>query len=375
MPEYELGELEEEGYVLHEGLLYTLHPPPGKTAYPRLVLPPSARFHVIRRAHVEVGHQGVRKTLKRIQEAYKWPCQRGYVFQAIRQCARCAVNLGRRERPPPSDMPIAHYPGQIVGIDMSGPYPMSRNGNCNALSLIDHCTGWVEVKPLPRKTSQHVLAYLESEYLLRHGAPEVVITDNGLEFKNQLVEGYLQGIGVGVRHCTPQHPQSDRKIERFHKTFKQLLTKLANGRGGEWEDCLGPALWAHRVSTSSVTGYSPFFLTFGRRPWLPHQGLLRPVEGTERDVLASRIHDLSQAFKEAARRTEESRVYNRERLARQARAGVLHVGDHVVVFASEAGQLDPVWDHGYVVTHIRGPVVKVLGPNNRQRTLNRDKVR
>ena len=44
------------------------------------------------------------------------------------------------------------------------------------------------------------------------------------------------------------------------------------------------------------------------------------------------------------------------------------------MYASEAGQLDPVWDHGYVATSIRGPVVKVLGPNNRQGTLNRDKV-
>ena len=114
-------------------------------------------------------------------------------------------------------------------------------------TIIDRPLHRVEVKPLPRKTAQHVLAYLESKYLPRHGAPKVVITDNGLEFKNQLVEGYLQRIGVEVRHCTPQHPQSNGKIERFHKTLKQLLTKLDNGRGGEWGDCLGPALWAHRV--------------------------------------------------------------------------------------------------------------------------------
>lgn len=375
MVEYELGLLGEENYVVHDGLLYTLQPPPGKAEYPRLVLPPSARFRVIRRAHAEVAHQGMRKTLDRLQEAYMWPSQRKDVYKVMSRCAKCAVNRKRRDRPPPGEMPVAQYPCQIVGMDMSGPYPISKAGNSYALSLIDHCTGWVEVKPLPRKTAENVLRYLESEYLPRYGAPEVVIMDNGLEFKNHLVKGYLQKLGVDVRHCTPHHPQSNGKIERFHKTLKGMLAKLVNARGGEWEECLGPALWGHRVSTSVVTGYSPYFLTFGRKPAVSHTRLLQRIEGMERDVLASRIDELSRAFKDAARNTEASRAYNRDRLAKNATADNLRVGDHVGILASDAGQLDPRWDHGYVVTHIRGPVVKVVGPQNRRRTLNRDKVK
>ena len=404
MEEYELGQMQEEEYIVHEGLLYTLKPPPGKAEYPRLVLPPSARFRVIRRAHTEVGHQGVRKTLDRLQEAYKWPYQRRDVYEVLSKCAKCAVNCGKRERPAPGEqrrdvyevlskcakcavncgkrerpapgeMPIAQYPCQIVGMDMSGPYPMSKSGNCYALSLIDHCTGWVDVKALPRKTAEQVLRYLESEYLPRYGTPEVMIMDNGLEFKNHLVKGYLQKLGVEVRHCTPFHPQSNGKVERFHKTLKQILSRLVNARGGEWEECLGPALWAHRVSTSSVTGYSPYYLTYGRKPAVPHLRLLQRVIGTERDVLASRLDELSQAFKDAARHTEASRIYNKERLAQQTNASNISVGDHVAVWASGAGQLDPKWDHGYVVTRVRGPVIFVVGPRNQRRTLNRDKVR
>ena len=316
MVEYELGQLQEEEYIVLDGLLYTLQPPPGKAQYPRLMLPPSARFRVIRLAHTEAGHQGVRKTLDRLQEAYKWQNQRQDVFNVITKCPKCAVNYGRRERPAPGVMPIAQYPGQVVGMDMSGPYPMSLFGNSYALSLVDHCTGWVEVKPLPRKTAEQVLRYLP-----RYGAPEVVITDNGLEFKNQLVKGYLQKLGVEVRHSTPHHPQSNGKVKRFHKTLKQLLSKLVNAQGGEWEECLGPALWGHRLSTSTVTWYSPYFLTFGQKPGLPHLRLLQHVEGTERDVLATRIDELSKAFKEVAHDTEASKAYNHECLARQAKSG------------------------------------------------------
>ena len=108
---------------------------------------------------------------------------------------------------------------------------------------------------------------------------------------------------------------------------------------------------------------------------MPQLKLLQRVEGMERDVLASRIDELSRAFKEAARNTAVSRVYNTERLRQRAQAGDLQVGDHVVVYASDAGRLEPHWDHGFVVTHVRGPVVKVVGPRNKRLTLNRDKVK
>ena len=258
MDEYKQGIHEQNDYVIHEGLLYTLRPPPGKTAYPRLVLPPSTRFRVIRRAHQEVGHQGMRKTIERLQENYKWDGQRRDVFDVIKQCARCLVNAGKRERPPPEYMPVAQYPCQIVGMDLTGPLVPSPHGNKYILTLIDHCTGWAEAKPIPSKNAKHIIRYLEQEYIPRYGAPEVLICDNGREFKNHIVVPYLEALGTEVRHSSPYHPQTNSKIERFHRTIKEMIRKLVNSRAGAWEDCLGPALWAHRVSCSVVTGYTIF---------------------------------------------------------------------------------------------------------------------
>ena len=101
-------------------------------------------------------------------------------------------------------------------------------------------------KPLTNKTAANVLHYLEAEYIPRYGPPEVLITDRGLEFRNELVKGYLAALGVDVRNTTPYHPQTNGKVERFHRTLKAILRKLVNARAGEWEDCLGPALRAQR---------------------------------------------------------------------------------------------------------------------------------
>lgn len=109
----------------------------------------------------------------------------------------------------PTDMPVAAYPGQTVGMDLCGPFPLSLHGNKYILPLIDHCSGWVEAKPIPSQ----VLRYLEQEYLPRFGAPEVLITDQGLEFNAAPLRQFMEGVGIEHRRPTPFHPETNGKIE------------------------------------------------------------------------------------------------------------------------------------------------------------------
>ena len=118
-------------------------------------------------------------------------------------------------------------------------------------------------------------------------------------------------------------------------------------------------------------------------PLLPHLRAATPSPvgeamgpaGAENHVLASRVEELSEAFREAAKRTERSCLYNRERLTQGARAENITVGDTIAIRAMEGAPLDPKWDHGYVVTRVRGSVVTAVGPGNRRRTVNRCQVR
>lgn len=86
---------------------------------------------------------------------------------------------------------------------------MSMCGNKYILTLIDHCSGWVEVKPLPSNESKHVLRYLEQEYLPRYGAPEIIIIDQGSEFNATPLTQYIGG--VGIDHQDNSLPPSDQR--------------------------------------------------------------------------------------------------------------------------------------------------------------------
>ena len=172
-------------------------------------------------------------------------------------------------------------------MDLTGPLVPSPHGNKYILTLIDHCTGWAEAKPIPSKNAKHIIRYLEQEYIPRYGAPEVLICDNGREFKNHRVVPYLEALRTEVRHSSPYHPQTNSKIERFHRTIKDMIRKVVNSRAGAWEDCLRPALWEHRVSCSVVTGYTPYFLTFGRHAIAPKQSCWIAKQGQAPKCLQS----------------------------------------------------------------------------------------
>ena len=69
--------------------------------------------------------------------------------------------------------------GDIIALDMCGPFPVSLAGNRYILTMIDHAIGFVKAKPLPWKTAALVADYVRNELVARYGMPSVCIMDSG----------------------------------------------------------------------------------------------------------------------------------------------------------------------------------------------------
>jgi transposase InsO family protein len=363
---------EDSHYMVIEGLLYsTKKPHVYAPEHPRLVLRPAVREHVVSRAHAEVGHMSVVKTMRKVQEAFVWPGMKRYIQDYVSKCPTCIVHSRQQPRAHMGEMPIATQPVQIIAADLIGPLVRSDNGNTYTLTVIDHCTGWAEAYPIPSKTSEAVWPRLIRDYFPRHSYPSVLITDLGLEFGALALRQYLQAVGVEHRRTTAYNPQANGRCERFNKTLKHLLMKLMNNQRHTWEDQLGAALLAYNNALSDVTGQTPYFLHYGRRARLPISRLLGqnpPLEG--------RLQDVAEALRQAAGATLEARKYNRERLNARANQKTFRPGDTVVIKAMEPLSMTSRWDPQWTVTRVRGKVLYLSHQQTgKSKVLNVNKVR
>lgn len=71
-----------------------------------------------------------------------------------------------------------------------------------------------------------------------HGIPAAVLSDNGTEYTSRLIsadpnhfERTLAAMGVRFKHGNPGHPQTQGKIERYHRTLKQWLGRQSKATG------------------------------------------------------------------------------------------------------------------------------------------------
>ena len=364
---------DDDEYQIIRGVLYSVRrPSPTSPEYPRLVLPKAYQRAVIDRAHKEVGHMAVGKTMQRITEAYIWRGMRRSIYKRLKTCPICQLHSRRQIHVPMNEMPLAVSPFQIIGADLIA-MPESLQSNKYALTIICHCTGWAEVYPLKDKTCQSVWDKFANEFIPRHGVPQLMVTDRGKEFTAMEFERYLAQLGVQHNVTTPVHPCSNGRIERFHLTLKQIINKLINNSPVNWENKLGDALLAYRNAVSTTTGHTPFYLVYGRHARIPLTKMLKTTQAT---TFGNRLDDLSIALKSTRELTRESRHYNRIRLEKKANAGQLSIGDSVVIKAEERIALTSRWDPHWQIYRIRGPVIFVRQQQTgKQKVLHREKVK
>ena len=68
----------------------------------------------------------------------------------------------------------------------------STSGNKYILTIIDHLPGWPEAFPIPDKTTDTIVSTFIKQYLTVHMCPRYILSDNGIEFKNTLMDQVLQ---------------------------------------------------------------------------------------------------------------------------------------------------------------------------------------
>ena len=72
-----------------------------------------------------------------------------------------------------------------------------------------------------------------------------------------------------MSHTTPYHPIGDGQVERLNRTTIYMLKNLAREQKSRWYEHLNKILFVYNCTRNDSTGFSPYYLLFGRSPRLP----------------------------------------------------------------------------------------------------------
>ncbi|KAL0540988.1 hypothetical protein IC582_021015 [Cucumis melo] len=170
------------------------------------------------------GHRMARQFLR---AGYFWLTMESDCIKYVRRCHKCQIYADKAHAPAsPLHMLTASWPFSMWDLDVIEPIePKASNGHRFILVAIDYFTKWVEAASYKSVTKKTVVKFIRKDTICRYGLPEHIITDNGKNLNNKLMEKLCNQFKVKHSNSTPYRPKMNGVVEVANKNIKKILEK------------------------------------------------------------------------------------------------------------------------------------------------------
>ena len=169
------------------------------------------------------------------------------------------MKITRHIHPPTRQLIEAIARFTHVHMDIVGPLPAINNSPFRCLvTFIDRRTNWIEAHTVHSITVEEVCHAFPTSWFSRFGVPLYITTDRGTQFESHLFAQFSQTLGFCRLRTTSYHPQSNGKVERFHRTLKAALMSSKT----DWRAALPVVVFGLRSKPNS-NFISPLAATTG----------------------------------------------------------------------------------------------------------------
>ena len=252
--------------TLKHGVLYKRSKVDARTKH-LLVVPPSHRQRALEGCHDQVGHLGQDMVLDLLRDRFYWPGMHVDVVSYINSCSRCLRRKSQPDKAPLVNIETSQ-PLELIHLDYLKIEPSKGNIE-NVLVITDHFTRYAQAFPSKTQTALATAKLLWNNFILHSGFPSKIITDQGRNFESKLIEHLCQLAGVQKLRTSPYHPQTNGQCERFNGILLNMLGTLTPEQKKDWKSHVSALVHAYNCTRNAATGFSPYFLLFGREPRLP----------------------------------------------------------------------------------------------------------
>ena len=201
-----------------------------------------------------------------------------------------------------------------------------------------------------------------------------------------LIAEPCKSVQIKKLRTTPYRPEGNGSCKRFNRTLISMIGTLPEKLKIDWPQHVSTLTHAYDCTRNNATGFSPYFLMYGRQPLLPIDiefGVFTPdVTGVATQKYVQMLkHQLQWAYKKSREVSFKEAKRSKRRYDQKVRCSKLDVGDIVMVrqkgFNGKHKVVDR-WEKDYYEVISQKPkgipifVIRSLGKNKRERMLHRN---
>lgn len=240
----------------------------------RKYVPEALRERVMRMMHDSDFnmHAGRESTLQDLKARYYWSCMDESVKKYVQKCPWCAKAKAKVPRRAGMLQQTLHqHSGATLSMDLVGKLRKAKGRYRYILTVLDVFSHKLIAVPITGKSAVEVLDAFVQHVMLAGLLPMRVVSDNGTEFKNDLMQKFLGLFKVRFGYSIPYHPQSN-PVERVHRYVNELL-RIAVSRSDaihdDWVECLPYVVFSYNKKSIPGSDITPFMLANGFQPRHP----------------------------------------------------------------------------------------------------------
>lgn len=302
----------------------------------QVVVPTVMKQKMLSAFHDQHGHPAPERMVALMRSRCYWTQMESDVKQYVSQCERCVLSKPLKVKTPLGNL-LADKPLEVVAIDFTL-MDKAKDGKENVLILTDAFTKWTIAIPTKDQHAVTVARVLVKEWFTKFGAPLRLHSDQGRNFEAKIIAQLCSLYGVTKTRTTPYHPQGNGQCERFNRTLHDLLRTLPIEKKPRWPEHLAELTFAYNTTPHSSTGFTPFYLMYGREARLgPDLLLAKEVDSgmsadeplTPENWVTLHQRRLQESFDHARRRMEQAAEKRKRYADRNAKEAVLKIGQQV----------------------------------------------
>lgn len=232
---------------------------------------PEDKWDLIAQHHnsLEVGHGGIQRTVKRLQIAgHTWRGMHRHVKRFIKLCPCCQKMSQLRKVIHSHPFSVSAYGlWNTVSVDFIEKLTPDKDGNTMIVVIVDNFSRFVDLHAKKSNSAESAAEAL-IEFTGRFNVtPANLCTDQGSNFKSQLIEALVERLGAGHHLTTAYSKQQNAIVERQNKeVLRHLRNIIADHKvARNWSRYLPIVQRIMNSSINTSTGVAPADIVFPNR--------------------------------------------------------------------------------------------------------------